>query len=89
VSCRGCERACACVCVRARVCVRVRACAQAMEGSPYPDPHPSHSQCTAKLSLDRLQDSPSIDYRIVPGSIPNPVAELECVTLPWRLLQEV
>jgi len=29
-----------------------------------------------------------IDYRIVSGSFPSPVAELECVTLPWRLLQE-
>ena len=32
--------------------------------------------------------SRAIDYEIVPGSFPNPVAELECVTLPWRLLQE-
>ena len=31
---------------------------------------------------------PAIDYRIVPGSFSNSVAELECVTLPWRLLQE-
>jgi len=29
-----------------------------------------------------------IDYRIVHSSFPDPVAELECVTLPWRLLQE-
>ena len=28
------------------------------------------------------------DYRIVPSRFPNPVAGLECVTLPWRLLQE-
>jgi len=27
------------------------------------------------------------DYRIVPGSFPNHVAELECMPLPWRLLQ--
>ena len=30
----------------------------------------------------------AIDYKTVPGSLPNPVAELECVTLPKRLLQE-
>ena len=32
--------------------------------------------------------SVSMDYRMVPSSFPNPVAELECVTLPWRLLHE-
>ena len=36
----------------------------------------------------RLGERESIDYRIVPGSFANPVAGLECVTLPWRLLQE-
>jgi len=33
------------------------------------------------LGPDRLQDSSC-------SSFPNPVAELECLTLPWRLLQE-
>jgi len=28
----------------------------------------------------------AIDSRIVPSSFPNLVAELECVTLPWRPL---
>jgi len=39
-------------------------------------------------SVDTEQVLLVIDYRIVHGSFPNPVAELECVTLPWRLLQE-
>jgi len=30
----------------------------------------------------------SIDYRILPGSFPNPVAELECETRPCRAKQE-
>jgi len=36
----------------------------------------------------RIFSAPPIDYGMVPSSSLNPVAELECVTLPWRLLQE-
>jgi len=32
--------------------------------------------------------SASIDYRIVPGSFPNPVCQLECATLPWDAAAE-
>jgi len=49
------------------------------------------SSCRAPLKscfwICEAHRAPSIDYRIVPTSCANPVAELECVALPWRLLQ--
>jgi len=44
--------------------------------SPTPILYAIHH--TILVVADRLQDT----------SFPDPVAELECVTLPWRLLQE-
>ena len=51
-----------------------------------------HPKLTLKeaetMAVTILKQFISIDYGIDPGSFPNLVAELECVTLPWRLLQE-
>ena len=46
-------------------------------------PNPYINYCYAVFYI-----TPWIDSRIVPSSFPNPIAELACVTLLWRILQE-